>query len=151
MKVNKDALTAAGKLHFLIEETWQGMEPTASYQAQAAALKRSMDSVEYIERAFQQGTVVLAHKKADAASIIQLVAVDNLEQLNNYIKSNEAHARVRPENRKVTPLTDWNSARETHLLMITKMEIRAEHERDGTPQPSLDDLEREARARMTAP
>jgi hypothetical protein len=148
MKLNVDGLTQKGKLFFLIEETWQGMDATSTYEEQASALRRAVDGVEYVEKAFQQGTVVLAHKESDRASTLQIVAVDNLEHLNEYIKTNEAHARLPPQNRRVVPLSDWESGKQVFLKMIARAEIRAELDKAGKPRPTQDELEALAEERL---
>ncbi len=63
MKINPEALESTDeKMLFLVQEEWQGLSPATSYQDQATAVGRALDSVEYIERAITRGDVVLAHK-----------------------------------------------------------------------------------------
>jgi hypothetical protein len=64
----------------------------------------------------------MMHKEASSPTSYQIVAVDNNEQLNDYLKSNAAHARVRPDCRKVVPLSDWSSGVQTFQNMITELE-----------------------------
>lgn len=130
MKINVKALTDKKKMHFLIAETFQGMEPTATYREQSDALKRAMDALEYIEEAFQRGVVVMAHKEASSPTSYQIVAVDSNEELNDYLKANAAHARVKPELRKVVPLSDWDSGVDTFKLMMEDMEQKALREEE---------------------
>lgn len=134
MKINRKVLGDPKKLQFMIIETWQGMDPTASYAEQAHALRRALDAVEYVEKAFDQGTVAMAHKPASQASTITIVAVKNLEELNDYIKGNAAHARVRPENRQVIPLCDWGSGRKTFEKLIKDLEQKAQEEQKAMEQ-----------------
>ena len=122
MKINIAGLTDKSKMHFLIVETFQGMEPTASYTEQAHAVRRSLDAVQYVEDAFKKGTVVMAHKEASSPTTYQIVAVNNNEELNDYLKANAAHARVRPELRKVVPLSDWNAGVQTFEKMLKNLE-----------------------------
>ena len=128
MKINIEGLKDKSKQHFLIVETFQGMEPTASYTDQAHAVRRSLDALEYIEEAFQKGTVVMAHKESSNPTSYQIVAVENNEELNDYLKANSAHARVRPDLRKVIPLSDWNSGVETFESMLSNLERLAKEE-----------------------
>ena len=125
MKINLKGIADKTKKHFLIIETFQGMEPTASYREQAHAVRRALDAVQYIEDAFQKGTVVMAHKEASSPTSYQIVAVNNHEELNDFLKGNVAHARVRPELRKVVPLSDWNSGVETFEGMVKNLETLA--------------------------
>jgi predicted HNH restriction endonuclease len=132
MKINVDRLRDRSKKHFLIVETWQGMEPTASYREQAQAVRRGLDALEYIEDQFQKGTVVMAHKEASSPTSYQIIAVDDNEQLNDYLKANAAHARVRPELRKVVPMSDWDAGTETFKNMIADLERLAREEERAT-------------------
>ena len=151
MKINKDALAKSqGKMKFLVSEYWQGLPPTTTYEQQAEAVARALDSVEYIERAVGRGDVVMAHKEKSRTGTTQLLAVDRLEDLNNYIKGNEAHARLPPSNRTVLPLVDWDEGVRTLEMMITRAEVRARYEREGQPQPSQDLLGQEAEALFAA-
>lgn len=134
MKVNLDAfgnLGQSGKLQFLIIETWQGMEPSATYEEQARAVRRALDAVDYVEQAFQNGTVVMMHKAADSPTTFTLVAVDSHEALNDFIKGNAAHVRVRPELRKVVPLADWDSGRGTFERLISELETKSREENEA--------------------
>jgi hypothetical protein len=128
MKINIAGLQDKSKQQFLIIETFQGMEPTASYMEQAYAVRRALDAVDYIEEQFQKGVVVMMHKEASSPTSYQIVAVNNNAELNDYLKANVAHARVRPNLRKVVPLTDWNSGVETFEKMITDLEALATEE-----------------------
>jgi hypothetical protein len=145
MLINEKSLREAdGKLMFLIAEQWQGLSPTASYADQAAAVSRALDSVEYIERAVERGTVSMAHKNALAASTVQLLSVSSMEELNEYLKVNEAHARLPQINRVVLPLSDWDQGRKVFDKMLARAEVRAAYEAKGESQPSQDRLDREA-------
>jgi hypothetical protein len=128
MKINIEKLQDKSKKHFLIIETWQGMEPTSSYTEQAKAVRRGLDALEYIEDQFQKGVVVVAHKEASSPTSYQIIAVDDNEGLNDYLKANAAHARVRPELRKVVPLSDWDAGTETFKKMIEELERLAKEE-----------------------
>jgi hypothetical protein len=128
MKINIEGLQDKSKQQFLIIETFQGMEPTASYTDQANAVRRALDAVDYIEDQFQKGVVVMMHKEASSPTSYQIVAVNNNAELNDYLKANVAHARVRPDLRKVVPLTDWNSGVETFEKMISDLETLATEE-----------------------
>jgi hypothetical protein len=122
MKINIEGLRDRSKMHFLIIETWQGMDPAASYAEQANAVRRSLDALAYIENAFAKGPLVMAHKEASSPTTYQIVAVNNNEELNDYIKGNAAHVRVRPDLRKVIPLCDWEAGKETFLNTIRELE-----------------------------
>lgn len=145
MKINLDGLRDSSKMHFLIVETFQGMEPTATYTEQAHAVRRALDALEYIENAFQKGTVVMAHKESSSPTSYQIVAVSSNEELNDYLKANVAHARVKPELRKVVPLSDWNSGVKTFEAMLRDLERLAKEESsyaekgEFRPFKSLDD------------
>lgn len=129
MKINLKGLQDSKKLQFLIIERWQGMEPTATYAEQAHALRRALDAVEYVEDAFKQGIVVMAHKAADSPMTFQIVAVSSLEELNDYVKSNAAHARVKSEYRQVIPLTNWDAGRGNFEKLIQSLEQLAVEEK----------------------
>lgn len=145
MKINPEALNgAAGKMLFLVQEEWQGLSPATSYQDQASAVGRALDSVEYIERAIARGDVVLAHKAESRTGTIQLVSTDTLDGLNDYLKGNEAHARLPPMNRTVLPLADWDKGAKTLQKMLARADVRARYEAAGLPQPTQDVLEGEA-------
>ena len=145
VKINKKALdNSDGKMMVLITETWQGMPATAGYVEQDGAISRALDSVEYIERAIDRGDVLMAHKKDNKVSTTHLLGVDELEQLNSYIKSNEAHARLPKDNREVLALSDWDASLRDFDVMISRAEIRARYDLEGRPQPSQDDLDGEA-------
>lgn len=147
MKINPEALAAAdGKMLFLIQEEWQGLSPATSYQDQASAVGRALDSVEYIERAIERGDAVLAHKTESRTGTIQLVSTDTLDGLNDYLKGNEAHARLPPMNRTVLPLADWDKGVVTLQKMLARADVRARYETEGTPQPGQDVLDSEAQA-----
>lgn len=152
VKINEKALKdLQGKQLFLITEEWQGMSPATSYQEQAAAVSRALDSVEYIERAIERGDVVMGHKPAAITATMQLLAVDDLEKLSNYIKSNEAHARLPHLNRTVQPLSDWDSSVQDFQKMVARAEVRAHFEERGLPQPSQEVLEVEATKLLKPP
>ena len=134
MKINVEGLADKSRMHFLIVETWQGMDPTASYREQANAVRRSVDALEYIEEAFQKGTVVMMHKESSSPTSYQIVSVRNNEELNDYLKANAAHARVRPELRKVVPLSDWQAGTETFQKMLKDLESLAVEEEKFTSE-----------------
>lgn len=147
VKINKDALdNLEGKQLFLVTEQWQGLSPATSYKEQADAVSRALDSVEYIERAVERGDVVMAHKPQAMIATMQVVAVDHLEQLSGYLKSNEAHARLPNTNRTVQPLSDWDASVESFNMMLARAEVRARFEEQGLAQPSQMDLETEAQS-----
>jgi hypothetical protein len=89
----------------------------------------------------------MAHKPTETRTI-QIVAVKNNEELNEYIKGNEAHARLPTERRRVVPLADWESGRKTFERAIAVAEVRAEYEEKGTKMPARRELLIEAEKRM---
>ena len=136
MKINIKGLQDKTKQHFLIAETWQGMEPTATYREQHDAVLRAMDALQYIEEQFNRGIVVMAHKEASSPTSYQIVAVDNNEQLNDYIKGNAAHVRVRPNLRRVVPLSDWESGVDTFKNMVAELDkLATAEEKRGAKRP----------------
>lgn len=145
MKLNEKALRETGdNLLFLITEEWQGLPPSTSYQDQAAAVSRALDSVEYIERAVGRGTVMLAHKDTTASATMQLVSAESLEKLSEYIKGNEAHARLPLSGRSVLPLADWDQGVKVFRRMVARAEVRAQYEARGDIQPNQERLDQEA-------
>lgn len=147
MKVNEQALLDSGnKLMFLVTETWQGLAPSATYSQQAEAVSRALDSVEYIEQAVATGDVVMAHKDSGSSVTMQMVSADTLEDLNHYLKSNEAHARLPLSSRQVLPLSDWDAGMATFRRMVARAEVRAEYEKRGLKQPNQAGLDKEADA-----
>jgi hypothetical protein len=147
MKLNEQALKdSEEKLLFLVTEEWQGLTPAATYTQQAEAVSRALDSVEYIERAVATGDVVLAHKDIGASVTTQIVSAETMEKLNEYLKSNEAHARLPLSSRRVLPLSDWDVGKRTFERMLVRAEVRASYEQRGLRQPNQALLDSEADA-----
>ncbi len=140
MKLNMDGLQNQENMLFLVQETWQGLDPTATYDEQHGALTRARDSIEYIENAIDRGNVVLAHKESSMPSTFQMVSANSLEMLNNYIKGNEAHVRLPETSRNVLPLSDWDEGVQIMKLMYCKMLVRSERELAKEKQPLQKDL-----------
>ncbi|MGE6744154.1 hypothetical protein ACQKGC_28280 [Allorhizobium pseudoryzae] len=150
VKINEKAIgNVEGKQMFLITEVWQGLSPATSYQDQAAAVARALDSVEYIERAIDRGDVVMSHKPDNQVATIQLVAVDSLDDLSTYIKSNEAHARLPSMNRTVQPLADWDKSVRDLDELVARAEVRARFEKQGLAQPRREELDSEVREALS--
>jgi hypothetical protein len=132
MLYNPDLVRDRSRLQYLIIEKWGGIDARANYFVQAQALRRQLDAVEYIERAFDDGKVAMAHHLAGNAGTVVLLAVDSQEQLGDYVKANPANARMRPDDRTVIPMGNWESGRETFIQLIRTVEALAGEEEQAS-------------------
>ena len=144
MKINYDRLNLPGKIYYWIEETWTGLDPRSTYTQQASSISKSLDNMGYIEKGWKDGIVVMAFFIPDRNGVVQLVCVDTPEELNSYVKKNEAHVRMAPANRKVSQMISWEAGKDSFLTMIARTKVRASYEQQGLRQPSEEDLEVEA-------
>jgi hypothetical protein len=144
MRIRLDKLGDRSKFYYWVEEYWPGFSPTLSYQEQARLLRRQADSIEYVERGWDEGRVVMLFSLPDRGGFIQLVAADSPEDFANYLKCNEAHVRLPPENRKITPTLSWDAGKDAFLQMIARLSVRASYEASGATQPAERELNTQA-------
>ncbi len=137
MLINEEGLTDESKQQFLVLERWGGLDNAADYREQAQSLRRSMDSIEYAEKAYSQAIVAQLHKAVSYAGMASIVAVDDHEELQRHFRTNVAHARMSAQDREVIPLNNWSSGREELAALITQMETMAEVERAATARNEL--------------
>lgn len=149
MRIRADKLNEPGKTYYWIQETWPGFSPTLSYKEQAAILKRRADALSYVEQGWQDGLVVMLFNLPDRGGFMQLVCVDNADQLNAYLKTNEANVCLPPDCRKITRMIHWDSGKDAFLQMIARLTVRAKYEAQNLAQPKQVDLNKEALALRT--
>lgn len=144
MRVHYDKLGDPKKKYHWVEEYWGGFSPALTYQEQHRALLRFSDSLEYVERGFEEGNVVMLFNVPDRSGIVYLVATDTTEEFASFHKTNEAHVRMAPGQRKVHGMVDWDVAKEAFLQMIARLSVRASYEKNGHVQPRDAELDQEA-------
>ncbi|WP_406631934.1 hypothetical protein [Amycolatopsis sp. WGS_07] len=137
MLVNEGPLRDPAKQKFLVLERWGGLDNAADYREQAQSLRRSLDSIEHIEKSYAQNQIVTMHKPEAAAAMTTIVAVDDNRELDSYIRGNVAHARMASQDRQVLPLTDWDDGRAELAALIHQMETLAETERGAAARGEL--------------
>lgn len=128
---NTALLSDPRRQQYLIIERWAGIDARADYYTQAKAMRRQLDAVEYVERAHADGKVIMAHMLAGGAGTAILVSVKSNEELGDFIKSNPANARMRPADRTVVPMSNWDEGREAFMALIRNVEQLANEEREA--------------------
>lgn len=139
MKVKFNAGLAADtrSQNYLVIERWGGMDNAATYTEQAQSLRRSLDSIEAVEKAFETEVVTMLHKSALVPGMVSLASVESNDDLERVIRKNFAHARMASADRQVLPLADWDASREEIAAVVNQLESAAvvERYRDQLPTP----------------
>ena len=141
MLINDDAIHDPATEKFLVLERWGGLDNAASYREQAQSLRRSLDSIEYMEKAYTQAIVASAHKPTMYAGLVAIVSAHTNAELDAYSRRNAAHARMAHQDREVLPLRDWDDGREELAALIRQMETLAAVERTANEQGTLRPLD----------
>jgi peptide methionine sulfoxide reductase MsrA len=133
MKINFEALQSddlKGKQQFLVVTQWPKLRAPTSYTEQVEHLRRAYDALQYMEAAFDRGMVLMAHKEASQPAMHFLVAVDNVDQLDEFLKLNPAHDRYMK--REVIPMTSFASGHDTFKKMVQGLQKLADEERQAS-------------------
>lgn len=144
MRLHADMLNLPDKQYHWVEEYWNGFSPTLTYQEQHQALLRYADSLEYVVRAWEEKKVAMLFQLPDRSGIVYLTVNDSLADFSSFLKTNEAHVRMAPEQRKVRHMVDWDVAKDSFLQMIARLTVRATYEKNGHLQPHEEALDAEA-------
>lgn len=130
MLINGQQLDAeGGEQQFLVMERWGGLDNSADYSEQLQSLRRSLDSIEYVEKAYATQTVMSMHKPAAAAAMVSIVNAKTHGDLDAFTRRNAAHARMASEDREIYPLVDWDTGRAELAAVIRQLETLSDAER----------------------
>jgi hypothetical protein len=144
VRIHHDLLNLPNKHYFWVEEYWNGFSPTLTYQEQHQALLRYADSLDYVEHGWEEKKIAMLFQLPDRSGIVYLALADSPAEFAEFLKTNEAHVRMAPEQRKVRAMLDWETAKEGFLQMIARLTVRASYESSGHRQPPEHELDAEA-------